>query len=415
MEQETKQQTTILSEIMLTIEEVKNLTEVMESDRIEWTTSTEEKKLGQAICAFSNDFSSRRLPGYILIGVNDHGKIASMTIDDRILQKLGAIRSDGNILPQPVIVVSDVYTFSEGDVVYIEVQPSEFPPVRYKGQCWIRIGPRKAIANETEEKLLIEKRISGAKNFDMQPNLESSIEDLDLTAFRLVYQPNAVDPETIVANNRSLEQQLASLRFYDQKSKLPTNAGLLTLGYNTTFFFPGAYLQFLKYDGVEVSSSPKDQKFSGPLISLLQNLDDFIKTNIVLKKPVDDGTMRDEYYENYPYRALRELVLNAIMHRNYESNSPVYINEFDDRIEISNPGGLFGEVSPENFPDASSYRNPVISEVMRVLGYVNKYNFGIRFANQLLEKNGNGHAEFMINDPRRFSVTIKKSKIWLES
>ncbi|MCC6637325.1 MAG: transcriptional regulator, partial [Ignavibacteriaceae bacterium] len=124
---------------------------------------------------------------------------------------------------------------------------------------------------------------------------------------------------------------------------------------------------------------------------------------------------RDEYYENYPYRALRELVLNAIMHRNYESNSPVYINEFDDRIEISNPGGLFGEVSPENFPDASSYRNPVISEVMRVLGYVNKYNFGIRFANQLLEKNGNGHAEFMINDPRRFSVTIKKSKIWLES
>ncbi|NJL58780.1 MAG: hypothetical protein HC887_03150 [Desulfobacteraceae bacterium] len=116
--------------------------------------------------------------------------------------------------------------------------------------------------------------------------------------------------------------------------------------------------------------------------------------------------MQEYAARNYPFWALRELVMNAVMHRNYESNAPIYCYEFSDRIEITNPGGLYGEVRPENFPNASDYRNPVIAEAMKYIGYVNRFNIGIRQAQSELRKNGNRPAEFDIGLVTKFSVTI---------
>src|SRR5690606_40427355 len=61
------------------------------------------------------------------------------------------------------------FSFPEGDVAVVEVKPSFFPPVRYKGKVWIRIGPRKAVANDAEERILIEKRQAGIASFDSCP------------------------------------------------------------------------------------------------------------------------------------------------------------------------------------------------------------------------------------------------------
>ena len=65
--------------------------------------------------------------------------------------------------------------------------------------------------------------------------------------------------------------------------------------------------------------------------------------------------------------------MNAVLHRNYESNSPVRFYLFEDRIEIQNTGGLYGEVSPENLPDVTDYRNPVLAELLMVMKYANRY------------------------------------------
>ena len=74
---------------------------------------------------------------------------------------------------------------------------------------------------------------------------------------------------------------------------------------------------------------------------------------------------------DYPEWALRELLTNAVMHRNYDSNAPIRFYAFSDHIEIQNPGGLYGEATPENFPTRNDYRNPVIAEAMKSLGFVN--------------------------------------------
>lgn len=193
---------------MLNEEQLKALMAELESDTAERTESTNNTdKFGQAICAFANDLPNHRRPGYLLIGVKDDGSLAGISVTDAMLVNLASIRSDGHILPQPMMSVAK-FSLPGGDVAVVEVQPSDLPPVRYKGRVHIRVGPRKAIANEQEERALSERRVALAKSFDAQPCAESKIDDLALGQFD-AYRREAVDAETIAANHRPLEQQLA--------------------------------------------------------------------------------------------------------------------------------------------------------------------------------------------------------------
>lgn len=393
--------------------EIISLISDLESDRIERIISFREDKLGPAVCALSNDFPNNKKSGYILLGINDNGTVAGIAIGDEELKKIGGVKSNGDVLPQPSIVVSEVFHIDGGDVVAIEVKPSLYPPVRYDGRCWIRIGPRKSIANVAEEGILIERRASYAKTYDLVPALGATIEDISEEYFSLSYLPLAIDDETLRINGRSIKFKMAALRFWDIKNDCPTNAGILMFGLNPLFFLPGAYIQYIKFQGELVTEGVEFEKqFSGALISELKNIDDFIKNNIIKERAVRQESFQETTVKNYSYWALRELVMNAIMHRSYESNSPIYIYEFASRIEIVNPGGLYGDVTPKNFPKASDYRNVVIAESMKRLGYVNRFNYGVQNATNELEKNGNGTPVFDLDLVTKFKVTIHISKMW---
>jgi ATP-dependent DNA helicase RecG len=398
---------------MITQQELVTLLADMESDLIERTISVREDKLGPAVCAFSNDFPNHKKPGFILLGVDDNGKIAGCKWTDEDLQKIGAVKTNGNVLPQPSITVSPVFPFPEGEVVVIEVKPSLYPPVRYDGRCWIRLGPRKAKASVDEERIMTERRASYAKTYDLVPAFGSKISDLGIDYFLLTYLPLAIDEDTLKQNGRSVEEQLAALRFFDLRENCATNAGILVFGTNPLFFLPGAYIQYIKFNGTEmIADAQFEKQFSGAYVTGLRAVDDFIKFNILKERPVRGGTFQEETIRNYPYWSLRELIMNAVMHRNYESNSPIYIYEFPDRIEIINPGGLYGDVNPGNFPNASDYRNVVIAEAMKKLGYVNRFNYGIKRAINELVKSGNGEPEFDISLVTKFKVTVRINSHW---
>ena len=117
--------------------------------------------------------------------------------------------------------------------------------------------------------------------------------------------------------------------------------------------------------------------------------------------------LEEKLLPDYPEWALRELLMNAVMHRNYDSNTPIRFYAFSGHVEIHSPGGLYGEATPENFPRRSSYRNPVIAEAMKSLGFVNRFGYGVQRAQALLSQNGNPPAEFTF-DSHSVLVTIKK-------
>jgi ATP-dependent DNA helicase RecG len=254
--------------------EVLALLSQLESDRVERTVSlTDTDKFAKAICAFANDMPHHRKPGYLFVGVRDDGHPSGAQITDQLLQNLAAIRADGNIQPLPAMNVERLET-PEGAVAVVEVLPSDLPPVRYKGQVWIRVGPRRAIASETEERILAERRVATALTWDARPCPEASLEDLALDLFMVGYRQNAVDPETIEENNRSLTEQLAALRFYDLRREKPTHAALLLFGKDALAFAPGAYVQYVRYEGASQADEPsRDRRFSGDLLTVLRGLE----------------------------------------------------------------------------------------------------------------------------------------------
>lgn len=391
---------------MLNEDQLKALITDLDSDTAERTDSTNNTdKFGQAICAFANDLPNHRRPCYLLVGVKDDGSLAGIKVTDDLLKNLAGIRSDGNLLPQPMMSVAK-FSLAGGDVAVVEVHPSDLPPVRYKGRVHIRVGPRKAIANEQEERALSERRIAQAKSFDAQPCLEAKIDSLALGQFD-AYRREAVDAETIAANHRPLEQQLASLRLYDPDRGCATNAGLLLIGKNPRFYLPGAYVQYLELPGTSLTELPVDQaEVAGDLQSVLKELLGrlrlLVKTSMVQVNP-----LQEKLVHNYPEGAIRELLMNAVRHRNYNSNSPIRFYVFADHLEIQSPGGLYGEATQQNFPTRNSYRNPVIAEALTSLGFVNRFGYGVQRAQALLAENGNPPAEFEF-DEHSVLVRIRK-------
>lgn len=388
---------------MLTEEQLKALLSDMETDRVERTISINNTdKFGQAICAFANDLPNHRQPGYLLVGVHDNGTLSGLAVTDELLKNLGGIRSDGNVLPQPVINVAK-YSLEGGDIAVVEVTPTDLPPVRFKGRIHIRVGPRKAIANEQEERVLSERRVALARSFDARPCPEGTLDDLALGQFD-AYRREVVDQETIAANHRPIELQLASLRLFDPERACPTHAGILLFGKNPRFFLPGSYVQYLKLPATDLTDLPEDQaEISGDLRSVLRELEGRLKLLIKTSmQPV--SAFEEKLMPDYPEWALRELLMNAVMHRNYDSNSPIRFYGFSDHIEIQSPGGLYGEATPENFPTRNSYRNPIIAEAMKSLGFVNKFGYGVQRAQALLAQNGNPPATFEFDE---HSVLVK--------
>ena len=165
---------------MISKEEIQALLHSTENFRVERTVSTTNMdKFCEAICAFSNDLPNSRQKGYLLIGAYDDGRLSGLKVDDALLKKISGIRSDGNILPLPVMTVERV-EFSDGDLLVAEVSPSLLPPVRYRGRVFVRIGPRRDIASETEERILTERRMAYMATFDATPCLGATLDDLNL-------------------------------------------------------------------------------------------------------------------------------------------------------------------------------------------------------------------------------------------
>lgn len=367
----------------------------IESDRVERKSSASDRsRLRRNICGLANDLPGHGLPGVIFIGVEDDGSCAGATIDDQLLTQLAGMKDDGNIIPIPSLIVQK-HTLSGCEVAVIVVEPSRSPPVRYQGRVWVRVGPTVRAASPEEEQRLSERQRAGDLPFDRRPAPEASANELDLDYLESHYLPQAVAQEVLDDNRRSLDQQLRSLRLL--VGGAPTWGALLGLGKDPQGWIPGAYVQFLRIDGTEIADPIRSQKMlTGRLADVLRQLDELLKLNISLRTEVAAGSL-EARSPDYPPAALEQLARNAVMHRLYEgTNAPVRIYWYSDRVEIQNPGGLYGQVTPENFGSSGAvdYRNPLVAEMMHHLGFAQRFGFGIPLAKRELARNGNPEPEF---------------------
>lgn len=399
----------------LTGAELESLLDDIESDRAErkesWTGDAPERAR-QAVCAFANDLPNHQAPGVLFVGARDNGQTADLRVTDHLLTTLADIRSDGNTLPPPTLVV-EKRVLKGAEMAVVTVQPADAPPVRYRGRIWVRVGPSRRVATAQDERILNEKRRHRDLPFDACPLPNCPFDELNRTAFEGEYLPNVFAQDVLEANDRSYEQRLAACRMIAAADNpTPTVLGVLTIGNSPRTWLPCAYVQFLRIQGADWGDPIADEEsIEGTLATILRRLDEKLKAH--LSTAVDITSEATERRASpYPLAALQQLARNAVMHRTYENtNAPVRLYWFDDRIEVHSPGGPFGIVTAENFgrPGVTDYRNPHVAEAMKVLGYVQRFGVGIATAQRLLRENGNPPAEFVV-EPNTVLVTVRRRK-----
>jgi ATP-dependent DNA helicase RecG len=362
------------------------------------------------MCAFANDMPDHRQPGVVIIGQNDDGSCAGLAVTDQLLRTLSGWRGDGRIMPLPTMTVQKK-TVSGCEIAAIVVEPADAPPVRFNGRIWIRVGPRRATASAEEERRLSEKRRAKDLPFDGRPLSSAALDDLDIDLFKRTYLPSAVAVDVLEQNQRTTEQQLVSTRFLSPDAPPTLTAvAILACGKDPRRSLPGAYVQFLRIDGTGLADPIKDEKaVDGPLPELLRRLEEVFEAHIASSPDFTSGPT-EVRRADYPIVALQQIARNAVLHRTYEgTHTPVRITWFSDRIEIQSPGGPYGQVTVENFgqPGITDYRNPFIAEVMRNLGYVQRFGVGIALAKKEMEKNGNPPIEFIVQ-PEHVLVIIRR-------
>jgi ATP-dependent DNA helicase RecG len=396
-------------------QELEAMLDDLESDMVERKKSFAgdvPDKVRQAICAFANDLPDHNKPGVLFIGAHDDGTPSGLRVDDTLMRNISGIRAEGKILPFPTLSV-EKRLIRGADMVVVTVAPSDMPPVKFDGRIWVRIGSTRSIAAHQDERVLIERRRSKNIPYDICRVPTATISDLAKGVFENEYLPSAFAPDVLETNSRSYEERLASCRMiFSLNDPVPTILGLLSLGKTPQDFIHGAYIQFVRIDGIALADRVIDEEdIGGTIVSMLRRTEEKLAAH---NCSAIDIASAPTHIRNilYPPAALQQIVYNAVLHRTYEgTNAPVRVYWFNDRVEIGSPGGPFGNVTSENFgkPGITDYRNPNIGAVLKTFGFVQKFGIGIATARKSMADNGNPPPEFETNQSSIVCTLRKKA------
>ena len=157
----------------------------------------------EAVCAFANDLPRHGRPGVVFIGARDDGNpVDGFDVSDELLRQLADIKTDGNIVPPPTLLVEKRH-LSGHDLAVVTVWPCDSPPVRFKQRIHVRWGPRRGLASAQDERILNERRRHRDRPFDVQPVADATLDELDRLRFEQEYLPAVVARDVLAANERS--------------------------------------------------------------------------------------------------------------------------------------------------------------------------------------------------------------------
>lgn len=173
----------------------------------------------------------------------------------------------------------------------------------------------------------------------------------------------------------------------------PTNAALLFFSKQASYYIPQHEIRIARYKGVTRLHTIDSLEIKGLIYEILKEVEKFFKRNTRLANKIVDFKRVD--IPEYPYDAVREAVINAIAHRDYNHlGAPIMFSIFDDRVEISNPGGLLPGMNINNLEGHHATRNPRICEIFHQTKDMEKYGTGIGKMKKLMKEHGLEEPEF---------------------
>jgi len=342
-----------------------------ESETLEFKKSLSEwKEIIETVSAFSNTKG-----GLIIVGVDDNGKIAGIgvgkgTIEDitnKILQN-----TEPRIYPEISLEL-----VGDKKVLIIKVEKFPYDVVLAFGRPYKRVGKSTVRMAKDEYKRRILEIYKKEVQFDGQPLPEALLKDIDEEKPK-VFVKKAKERRNIdIDEFESTEDILKKLKLI--KAENITNAGILLFGKNPERFFEHAKIKCIHFKGSDVTGEIIDLKeISGDLFTQVEESEKFIFNNISLKAWIEDGKVERQEKWEYPPKAIREALVNAIVHRDYRIPAKAQIRIFDDRIEFWNPGRLPEGWTVETLKTdhTSEPFNPLIARIFFWIGYVEEIGTG---------------------------------------
>ncbi|OGC04846.1 hypothetical protein A2276_02655 [candidate division WOR-1 bacterium RIFOXYA12_FULL_43_27] len=260
-------------------------------------------------------------------------------------------------------------------IIVIRVNESHDKPHLYQGRAFIRVGKNTKPMSRNEYERLLIKRSRTDIRYDKEECAGAKLKDIDwpkVKWFKSVYKD--ISGKDVSSSDQKLLEGLGCVR-----NSRVLNSGMLLFGKEPDKFIPQNQVTIVRYPGENIADRYLDIKdFYGNLFDLIDKADEYIKEHIQISSHLVPGKIPREEVPEYPLYAIRELIVNAVAHRDYFiSGSRIIIKMFKGRIEYSSPGGLPEGITPKNMINKQSSRNPTLVKVLNRVKYIEAIGDGI--------------------------------------
>lgn len=341
-----------------------------ESSTVEWKSSFPEKEqIIKTIVGFCNRFG-----GKLIIGVSNNGDIVGIEESTAEEQMEHLDKMIYESTAPPIIPLVHSQRIGEKVILLIEVSSGMNKPYYIKSMgmekgVFVRLGRSTMKANvDMIEELKLSSR---GLHFDLSSLYHATTNDLDIEAIESFFSLRKGKKRSFIDNI------LASFNIINEehKSKYPTVTGTLIFGKRPEKHLPEAFIICSRFSGISGRNAIASQDCTGTLFEQFEMAFAFIVKHLHHSFVIREKK-REEKLE-IPEVAIRETLLNAIVHRNYHIRAPIKIAIYDNRIEIFSPGDFPGPINKSNLLSGLTYiRNPGISKIFRQAKYIEKLGSG---------------------------------------
>lgn len=397
------------------LEIVKNIKELKAEDNFIEIKSAHigcPAKLYDTISAFSNQNEG----GKIIFGISEENGYGVVGVYDakQLIEKVK------NVCKEMEPVVKGVFTevsIDNKNVVSLEVPGVDAleRPVFYRGEgiangSYVRIGDADTKMSQTEiyGYQAFKKRIKDDKR------LVDGVDEKNIDKDKISEYLKRIKNERPNLNANVSDEEILELMGIKSEGKY-TLTGVMIFSKYPQAYFPQLSITAVVINGYELGDVDDDgsrfidnKRITGNVEEMIEQAIDFVKKNSKVRTVINEEGKRNDKVE-YPIKAIREAVLNALVHRDYSIHTegiPIAIQMYKDRIEIKNPGGLYGNISVEqlgkSMPDT---RNEILANALEILGVTENRYSGIPTINKELKNNGLDNAIFK-SENGAFSITI---------
>ena len=321
-------------------------------------------KLAESLIALANARG-----GTVLIGVDPKGD----TLQG--LQDAEAARSkalEAALLTDPPLILPlpEVVTLDDKDVLVITVPPGLPHVYSLRGKYLIRVGAQnKPLSPKRLHRLMIER---GEVSFESLVPPEATLDDIDW--YKVEKYLASLEGLSAATIEEALHSRGCLVR--EDGSYRPTNAGILLFGKQPERFVKSSEIIVVRYPGREMSDEFVREDIRGTLPDQIRRAEAFLVSN--MKRGVRLVSLEREEQVEYPTKAVREAIVNAVAHRDYSiRGDEIRIFMFSDRIEFYSPGRLPGHVTVDNIVEERFSRNEVIVQVLADMGFIEQLGYGI--------------------------------------